>query len=230
MNSVNIYVVVEGKTEQTFVKYVLAPAMAVNNVFMQAALIGKPGHKGGDVRFDKAKGDIGMFLKQRPDIYITTMFDYFRIEPTWPGKAEVLRTLGGGTSLTSTEKAERLESETFTQIKGLFPGHNVEERFIPYIEMHEFEAILFSNASILAEQIGIDQSLIDAILEECGGPEDINDRAQTAPSKRLQSLCGYDRKVAMGKTISESIGIETIRSKCPHFNEWLTKIEALQSR
>ncbi|MBW8034298.1 MAG: DUF4276 family protein [Planctomycetes bacterium] len=227
MSSAEIIIVVEGQTEQTFVRDVLAPEMATKDIFLQAALIGKPGQKGGDIRFDRAKGDIGNFLKQRPDTYISTMFDYFRIESTWPGKEEVLRILGGGTSLASTDKAEKMEDATFAKIKELFPDYNIDKRFIPYIEMHEFEALLFSDASILAGQIGVRPSVIEAILNECGEPEEVNDGPETAPSKRLFSLCDSYRKVAMGKAISEDIGIRAIREKCPHFNEWLNKLEDL---
>lgn len=227
MSSVEITIVVEGQTEQTFVRDVLAPAMAVKNIFLHAALIGKPGHKGGEIRFERAKGDIENFLKQRQDTYISTMFDYFRIEPTWPGKKEVLQIVGGGTSLASPDKAEMLEKATFDKIGKLFPNYNVERRFIPYIEMHEFEALLFSDATILAEQIGVNPSAIEAILNECGEPEEVNDGPETAPSKRLFALCDNYRKVAMGKTISEAIGIQTIRRKCPHFNKWLLKLEQL---
>lgn len=63
MNSVNIYIVVEGQTEQTFVRDVLAPQIAYKGIYLHPALIGKPGHKGGDIRFDRAKIDICNFLK-----------------------------------------------------------------------------------------------------------------------------------------------------------------------
>jgi len=155
-------------------------------------------------------------------------FDYFRIEPSWPGKEEVLHILDGGTSLSAREKAERMEVATFAKIKELFPDHNVDKRFIPYIEMHEFEALLFSDASILADNIGVKPSVIESILEECGEPEEVNDGPGTAPSKRLFSLCNNYRKVAMGKTISDDIGIQTIRQKCHHFDGWLNKLEVLQ--
>jgi len=67
MSSVEVYVVVEGRTEQTFIRDVLAPALSYRDVFLYPALMGKPGHKGGDVRLDRAKTDIGNFLQQRDD-------------------------------------------------------------------------------------------------------------------------------------------------------------------
>lgn len=221
MSSVEVYIIVEGQTEQTFVREVLAPEMGHMGIFLHPVLIGKPGRKGGDVRFERAKGDIGRVMRQRSDTYISTMFDYFRLDPNWPGNVNIQ---GNPTAI---EKAERIEKETFVKIKELFPDHNVEDRFIPYIEMHEFEALLFSEASILAKKIGVNKSKIEDILQEFGEPEEINDGPDTAPSKRLISLKSGYRKVAMGKTISETIGIPTIRKKCPHFDSWITRLEKI---
>lgn len=227
MNSVNIYIVVEGPTEQTFVRDVLAPQMVHKGIYMYPALIGKPGHKGGDIRFDRAKNDIGHFLRQRNDTYISTMFDYFRIDSQWPGKAEVLRQTQNGTALTASHKAEILEAATRNEIVKTFPGCDSENRFVSYIEMHEFEALLFSDADILAEKTEIDVSLVRGIIEKYDNPEEINDDPANAPAKRLEALKNGYRKVAMGKTVSEAIGIEVIRRQCPHFNNWLTKLEHL---
>lgn len=128
---------------------------------------------------------------------------------------------------TAMEKEGKIEIATLAKITELFPDHNIEERFIPYIEMHEFEALLFSNALILASEIGIDTDKIEDILDEFGEPEEIDDGPDTAPSKRLMSLNKSYRKVAMGKSIAEAIGISTIREKCPHFDQWVTRLEQL---
>ncbi len=226
-NYAEVFIIVEGQAEQTFIREVLAPEMAVKGIFLQAALIGKPGHKGGNIRFERAIMDIGGFLKQRSNTYISTMFDYFRIEPSWPGMGELLQIINGGEKLTAEEKGEKIEEATFTRIKELFPDHNVDERFIPYIEMHEFEALLFSDTTVLANKISVEQSRIDRILTECGEPEEIDDGPDTTPSKRLISLCNGYRKVAMGKTISEEIGIPIIRDKCKHFDSWINRLEQL---
>lgn len=93
--------------------------------------------------------------------------------------------------------------------------------------MHDFEALLFSDADILAEKTEIEVSLIREIIEAYDNPEEINDDPAKAPGKRLESLKNGYRKVAMGKTISEAIGIQVIRGQCPHFNSWLEKLELL---
>jgi hypothetical protein len=93
--------------------------------------------------------------------------------------------------------------------------------------MHEFEALLFSDASMLADKIGVDTGKIEDVLDEFGEREEINDGPDTAPSKRLLSFRKGYRKVAMGKTISEAIGISTMREKCPHFDNWLIRLKQL---
>lgn len=228
MSNVEVYIVVEGRAEQTFVRDILAPDMAMRGVYLYPHLIGNPGHKGGDIRFERAKSDIGNFLKQRPDTYVSTMFDYFRIDSKWPGKEEVSRMMRSGGKLSAAQKAELLEEPTRQQIVAEFSGNNAKHRFTPYIAMHEFEALLFSNPLVLAEKLSADPQIIEQILAECGSPEEINDRPETAPSKRIAALTSGYRKIAMGKVIAESIGIPAMRRKCPHFDQWLTTIEQLQ--
>jgi hypothetical protein len=218
---IEVYIICEGPTEQTFIRDVLAPERAHKNIFLYPILIGKPGHQGGNIKFDRAKRDIGLFLKQRPDTYVSTMFDYFRLDPNWPGNEKIEG------KLTATKKAEKIETATLAAIEKLFPKLNVSQRFIPYIEMHEFEALLFSDASILADKISVPQDKIDIILKECKEPEEIDDGSDTSPSKRITKLNSSYRKVAMGKSISEAIGIQKIRGECPHFDGWLTKLEQL---
>lgn len=226
MSDVEVYVVVEGLTEQTFVREALAPAMSYRGLYLYPALIGKPGHKGGDIRFDRAKTDIGNFLRQRHDTYASTMFDYFRIDPDWPGRSEVDCKIKSGITLTAGQKASIVETATQKALEQAYPTLNVENRFIPYIEMHEFEALLFSDTSILAKEAELDVSAVDRILTKYGEPEEIDDNPQQAPSKQIIALNSSHRKVTTGNAVAKTIGISTLRKKCPHFNEWLLKLEA----
>ncbi len=94
------------------------------------------------------------------------MFDYFRIDSKCPGKAEVSQRLRNGATLTAIDKAEIIESATRDALVKAFPGRDPGNRFIPYVEMHEFEALLFSDAGILAEKTEIDLSQIQRIIEK----------------------------------------------------------------
>lgn len=230
MSSVTVYVVVEGSTEQTFVREVLAPAMSCQGVHLFPTRIGGSGHKGGNIRFDRAKIDIRNFLRQQHGTYVSTMFDYFRIDADWPGRADVRQRIKSGATLRAREKATLLETAMQKAIEQACSDVDARGRFIPYIEMHEFEALLFSDARVLAEKAGIGISAIEHILDECGEPEEINDDPQKAPSKQIVALNNSYRKVAMGKTITEAIGIPVLRKKCPHFHEWLLRLEELAVR
>lgn len=227
MSSVDIFIVVEGQSEQTFVREVLAPEMAPKGLYLYPALLGRPGHKGGDVKFDRAMVDIGKFLKQRPDSYVSTMFDYFRIHHEWPGKFEIHSRIRNGETLSATNKADILERKTKEEMRHSLPRIDLGRRFIPYISMHEFEALLFSDGRILSDKTGIGLAEIQRIMNRFSNPEEINDDPAAAPSKRLSALNSGYRKVAMGTAITRAIGIRSIRSACPHFDDWLSKLERL---
>jgi len=224
---VRVYLVVEGQTEQTFVKNTLAPYMAVKNIFLEPRLLGKNGHKGGHVTFERVQQDIGIFLKQEPDTYITTMVDYFRIDSDWPGKRELDQHINAGGIISHHEQAKRLEDAAQHKLEGIHSKQH-HQRFFPYVEMHEFEALLFSDAQKLAQGIGVQDSDIERILEQYSGkPEHINSNPKSAPSKQILALYPAYRKVVMGSTIAASIGIERMREVCPHFHQWLTHMETL---
>ncbi|MGE5343633.1 MAG: DUF4276 family protein [Candidatus Omnitrophota bacterium] len=221
--AIHVYIIVEGRTEQAFIRKVLAPYMGEKGIFFYPELIGNSGHKGGNVRFDRALKDIGVFLKQRKDTFVSTMFDYFQIDKNWPGRGKIK----GGISLIAGQKAEFLETAMAEKVIEEFPIYNPKNRFIPYIQMHEFEALLFSNASVLSDAIDVSQKQIEEIINRYNDPEEINDGPKTAPSKRLKALNRRYIKTSYGELISFAIGIDNIRSKCPHFNHWLTTFEKI---
>ncbi|MFZ3132106.1 MAG: DUF4276 family protein [Desulfosporosinus sp.] len=103
--------------------------------------------------------------------------------------------------------------------------------FIPYIEMHEFESMLFANPRAY-QGYGVTKEQVDAITkikETFETPEHINNSYETAPSKRLmKSICGYENlKVSHGSIYAGMIGVETIRKECRHFDSWIVKLEEL---
>jgi len=229
MSNITVILVVEGQSEQTFIREVLAPYLSTKNIFIQPALIGKPGHKGGNVRFDRAFDDIQRLLKQRNNTFISTMFDFFRIDKKWPGLEDIINKTKSGIKLTTEQKAVIIEEATFKAVIKAVPKTIVKNRFIPYFEMHEFEAMLFSDTDVIAEKTGIKKTDLEKITKQYNCPEDINDDPKKAPSKRLEKLKNDYLKVTMGKIISETIGIKNIRKKCQHFDQWLKKLENLKS-
>ena len=221
---VSAYIIVEGPTEQIFVRNVLSPYLGSKNIFLSPVLIGKSGYKGGNVSLARITKDVGNFLKQRPDTLITTMIDYYGLSGEWPGRR---LNKNEQNTLTAVQKAKRVEDGLINSIQAQHPKIDVEHRFIPFFVMHEFEALLFSNPAILARKLSIPQKTVQEIMAECKEPEEINDSFQTAPSKRIQNLVsGKYRKTTQGSTIAQEIGLVQIRSNCPHFNHWLQILES----
>ena len=104
-------------------------------------------------------------------------------------------------------------------------------RFIPYVQMHEFEALLFSDPARFAA--GISRPDLHAKLHGIGSrfdtPEHINDSPKTAPSKQvIEVFPGYERqKPLLGVLAALEIGLPKIRQQCPLFDAWLRKLENL---
>jgi hypothetical protein len=218
---VEIIVIVEGKTEQIFIEKILAPYLGNRNIGIYATQVSKPGQKGGDVRFDRVKKDIKNHLLQRSDTYVTTFVDYYGIVQ-WPGKEQITST---DTSTIISQKLHNAAKREFFKQYSNFR----KDRFIPFIAMHEFEALLFSDPEILAIELGVDKNKVLEIITNYKNPEEINNSQHTAPSKRLDCLMtsGKFSKTTMGIIIAEKIGISKIREKCPIFNLWLAELEAL---
>lgn len=76
-NIIEAMVIVEGKTEQIFIRELVAPYLAAKKIYMSATQITKPGAKGGDVKFKRVKNDIEKHLKQRSNTYISLFIDYY---------------------------------------------------------------------------------------------------------------------------------------------------------
>jgi hypothetical protein len=217
-----VIAIVEGRTEQIFIERILKPYLAAKNIGIKATQISKPGQKGGDVKFSRAKKDIGRFLKQRPDIYVTQFFDYYGLKE-WPDLYTI-------TNQNHIEIAKLLNDGAVEHLKRNYRDIDINRRFIPYLAMYEFETLLFSDEAILASALNISVEDVNAIVEECGEPEKINKGPQTAPSKRLNNLKpnGKFKKTTEGIAIAEQIGIDKMRASCPLFNIWLNQIEARQ--
>ena len=106
------------------------------------------------------------------------------------------------------------------------------EQFVPYVMMHEFEAMLFSHCERFAEGIGKPELApkFQEIRAKFGCPEEIDDSPETAPSKRIVSLVPGYQKPLMGALASLEIGLGAIRLACPHFRSWLEQLESIPRR
>ncbi len=105
-------------------------------------------------------------------------------------------------------------------------------RFIPYIQLHEFEGLLFSDIEAIDYVMRPyqDRSQLDKLREirsQFATPEDINDGLETAPSKRLSNIYSSYNKDIFGSRIAKRIGIDILRNECKHFNDWIVNLIGL---
>jgi len=217
-----VHIICEGQTEETFVNELLRNELVAKGVLVTPSLLGKPGRKGGDVRIERVVADVRHRLLSDPTSHCTTFIDYYGIDPDFPGKAEAR------SKATIQEKAECLQAALAAHVENAV-GENAARRFIPYVQMHEFEGLLFSDPQKMAEGIcqAHMESTFSAIRSGFPSPEDINDSPGTAPSKRiLVCMPGYE-KVISGTLAALEIGLQGIRDECRLFDGWLKRIEAL---
>ncbi len=224
MSGIHLHIIAEGQTEQQFVLKVLAPHLAHYQVYADARCIltSKDKHtgrqsRGGLPNYIKAKNDIQRWLKEdsRTKCRFSTMFDFYALPNDFPDFTNAQK------KADPYQKLACLEAALAQDIR--------DNRFIPYIQLHEFEALILADAQKLDwEYLEHDKAIASLVaMVGDGNPELINDGAETAPSKRiLKQIPEYD-KVTAGWTVAEQIGLATLRQKCPHFNEWLTRLEQL---
>ncbi|MFO0916097.1 MAG: DUF4276 family protein [Pirellulales bacterium] len=213
-----VIAVVEGLTEQTFVREVLAPWLWDNcRVELVASPAGKPGKKGGN-NYQKARRDIVNHLKNPHFTHVTTFFDFYGMTARWPGR-DAARTKSIARKPVTVETAIR--DDILKEV-----GSQLVARFLPYIQMHEYEALLFAETSALPEVMR--DSRTKGQLEEIRGefysPEEINDSPLTAPSKRIEGIYPYYRKPLHGVLAAKRITIDVMVHECPHFGDWVRKL------
>ena len=212
-----VYIFVEGQTEEAFVNEVMLKSYAAKAVYLTPIGIEtSPGHKGGVPSFAKVKPQIDTMCKHDPGAHVTTFFDYYALPTDFPGQAAVASL----TNASAVAKITYLEQQLGAAI-----GH---VKFIPNLMLHEFEALLFTDVEAFAEWTDDDSILAPLRAVRASiAPEDINNSVHTAPSKRiLRAMTGY-QKTFHGPLIADAIGLDAIRGACPHFNSWLTKLDAL---
>jgi hypothetical protein len=223
-----LHLLVEGQTEETFINSLLRAHLANFNVWVDVRCLSTKKkirsrqNVGGILPFNKAKADLERWMKEdsNEDSWFSTMFDLYELPNSFP----------------KFDDAKK-KSDPLKRVKMLEEAFRDEinyRRFIPYIQLHEFESVLLSDPQkFRSEFIGQDNSINELIQmsEQATSPEHINDTPEGAPSKRIiQQIPEYEgRKASAGPLIAESIGLATIRNKCCHFGQWLTCLEGLAS-
>ncbi len=194
---VRLLISVEGPSEYIFLKQIIVPYLANLDVFVELQ------NMNGNISLDRIASKLNNLISSYDKV--TTLYDFY-----------------GFKKKTQCETKESLEDKIRNTIK-----EGQQNKIIPYIQMYEFEALLFSDAKIMAQNLSIKQEQIDKILlNSNNNPEQINDSPITAPSKRIGAECEYIKTTHAPNTLKQ-IGLANVRKKCAGFNQWLTQLENL---
>jgi hypothetical protein len=215
-----IIVICEGQTEQAFVKTNLYSHLLSMDTLVEAPLI-KASH-GGIVKWPKLKKEIENYLHSDKSAWVTTLIDYYGVYakhdfPLWNDAEKIL------------DKNKMMDAIEAAMHSDLDTPYNY--RFIPYMQLHEFEGLLFNDVNVIYEQIPADDIVqkaeLEKIFHDYPNPEMINNGRETAPSKRLERLIKGYHKIVYGDILAEAIGLNRIRNKSPRFNHWLSRLESI---
>ena len=225
MAVIRLNFIVEGQTEEAFVNTVLRGHLAPVGVMPSARCVETSRrrnikYRGGIPGYAYARDDIIRWLKSdgNPDARFTTMFDLYALPDDFPGWAD--------------SAGQRDPYVRVAALENALASDIADWRFIPYLQLHEFEALLLSEPRQLGTQFaGCHDAIsrLDSIVSHFGSPELVNDDPSNAPSKRIiTEIPEYrGRKTSAGPITAEKIGLTTLRSRCPHFGQWLTELERL---
>ena len=216
--SIRLAISVEGPTEETFVKTVLCPYLmekSSNLSTITPILIEhRPKrdkhnqsrkYKGGFVNLKNIKESLNRIIDDFDKI--TTLYDFY------------------GFDNKGTKNKQQLEKDILNTI-----SPNQQKKLIPYVQMYEFEGLLFSDPTVLGDCFYEQHYTVWAnniLTKFNNNPETINDSKEDALSKRLEKKIENYDKVVHGSFIAMNIGIDTIKQKCPNFKEWVEKLENL---
>lgn len=213
-----LIIVCEGQTEQEFCNDILQPHLIQFGIVVQNPTIKKTA--GGIVNWASLKHQIETHLKQDPTAFVTTLIDFYGIHanhnyPNW---------LQANQHNNKNIGMDLMEQGMLASIPA-----QLQQRFIPYIQLHEFEGLLFCDINVFdngfEENEFLDYNYLVQTLNDNQNPELINDSSITAPSKRLLKIIKDYSKITHGCLIAQDIGIIKIRAKCPRFNKWIDDLE-----
>ncbi len=201
--------IVEGDCEVQFVHNHVMPylySLGYQNTMNAQAITTnrKLNQKGGGNNYEYLKNEINRILAQ-PNTIVTTFIDFFKLPTNTPKYSA------------DVHQIDTIEEAISENIGSSF--------LIPYIQKHEFEALLFADMAgfelVVDDNSSIQQ--LQQIIDDYPNPEDINNNPATAPSKRLQQIFNY-HKVSDSDLIADMIGLQKIIEKCPRFAQWLETI------
>ncbi len=204
----------EGQTEEEFAKTALADHLLGVSVAPVPIRLGRARSSsgGGNVSIERLASEL-VRLYYSFDA-VTSLVDFYGFR----GK--------------ESRTVEEFEQQLGQEIKKTVSHQWDERKVIPYVQKHEFEGLLFSDASKFSVLPGATEGLIrdlGEIRSRFPSPEDINDNPDTAPSKRIENVLPEYQKVVHGTLVARETGLDRIRGECPRFDSWLSRLESLGS-
>ena len=211
-----LIIICEGQTEQEFCRNVLSNHLYKYNINIQTPLIKRS--MGGIVKWSILKKEIENYLLEK-DAIVTTLIDYYGLYqkynfPRWEEGEKIV------------DKIKRIGFLEDAMKEDI--SDKLRYRFIPYLQLHEFEGLLFNDIQIFYDQVpksdlvGIEE--LEKTFENYSNPEMINNSRETSPSHRLERIIKGYNKPLYGHYFAEAIGIDRIRKKSPRFNQWINNI------
>ena len=221
---------VEGQTEESFVNELLrSQLLAKGYEAVSARIVGNARlrrRRGGIRPWPSVKRDIINHLKEDPGCIASTMVDFYGLPQTgvgaWPGRAAAI-------GLEAHGKAQCVEDALLNDV-GVELGERFDRRrFVPFVVMHEFEGLLFSDCDAFSRSIGRPdlEARLREVRQQFQTPEDINDSPAAHPSKRVEEIVSGYEKPLYGILAALEVGLTRIRGECRHFDGWLRRLESL---
>lgn len=210
-NYIKTLILCEGHSEESFIKRILAPYLELNGIFVRPIVLN------GVSRYAGIRKELKRLGKDS-SAKLTTMLDYYKLPQDTPGVKEQKQ---------KTKKPEEIASDIEKRIRIDLQNDLKCREFFPYIQMHEYEALLFSDINSF-KIIGMNDAMIKKLKSEVikfPTPEHVNNSEQTAPSKLILRVYEQYQKVSDGTIIAKVIGIERMIEKCPHFARWVKKLQ-----
>ncbi len=221
-----IYVITEGQSETNFVKKVLNEYFwSLNETKLIPITVmtkndKKRGrmYKGGMSTFEKARTTIKKTLEglKNKETFVTTMFDFYKLPTDTPGLKEAKKINDPYGKIKCIEEKISACEKIYKKV------------YFPYIQLHEFEALLFSDLDAVQKfYFETDINSLRECVETGGNPELINNGEKTSPSKRILSCISNYDKVTDSVSILKEIGVDKLKESCKHFSEWIDGLEGL---
>jgi hypothetical protein len=220
---IRLNITAEGFSEEKFVSEIIRPHLLQFNIYTDVRKVltnRKLRKRGGIVGYLKFRNDVSQWIKEQPAAYHSTFIDLYGLSTDFPEF--------------NTSKGINPYSRVTAIELGIANDIN-HPTFIPYIQLHEYESLLFTHPEEMETWLSLYNKVpigeFNKIVQNYGGnPELINEGPETAPSKRLLSLCPVYDKVDDGILILKEIGLDKIRLRCSHFNQWITTLELLSAQ